>query len=318
MGWIFFGPTISNQQNKYFYVKTGSSFEDVKISLIREGFISNSFSFEILSSISGFKKKVKPGKYLIKNGSSLYRLISILKSGKQSDVRLVLTKLRTKEDFASKIGKSFEADSLEVMHFLLNNDSLAPYNLDTNTVMSIIIPNTYRLWWDGNFGKIFKRLAKQHDLFWEGKRTEKAKKVGLQPIEVYTLASIIEEETNKKEDKGKIASVYINRLHKNMKLEADPTVKYSMRNFELKRILNTHLQFASPYNTYKNTGLPPGPICTPSISTIDAVLEAPITNYLFFVAKPDFSGYSNFSENYAQHLIYAKAYQLALDSLMKK
>lgn len=318
IGWIFFGPTIANKQNQYFYIKTGSNYEEVKKSLIKEGYISNGLAFDFLSSISGYKRKIKPGRYLIKNGTSLYKLISLLQSGKQSDIRLVLTKLRTKEELASKIGKNFEADSTEVIRFLLSNDSLAPYHLDTNTVMSIIIPNTYRIWWDGNFGKIFKRLAKQHDLFWEGNRAEKAKKIGLQPIEVYTLASIVEEETNKKEDKGKIASVYLNRLHKNMKLEADPTVKYSIRNFELKRILNTHLQFASPYNTYKNTGLPPGPICTPSIYTIDAVLEAPATNYIFFVAKPDFSGYSNFSETYEQHLVYARAYQKALDSLMKK
>jgi UPF0755 protein len=132
------------------------------------------------------------------------------------------------------------------------------------------------------------------------------------------MASIVEEETNKADDKGRIASVYMNRIKKGMKLEADPTVKYAMRNFGLKRILHGHLAYPSPYNTYQQTGLPPGPICTPSINTIDAVLDAPETNYIFFVAKPDFKGYSNFAATYPEHLVYAKMYQKALDSLIMR
>ena len=131
------------------------------------------------------------------------------------------------------------------------------------------------------------------------------------------MASIVEEETNKQDDKGKIASVYMNRIATGMKLQADPTVKFAMKNFALTRILHGHLKYDSPFNTYQNTGLPPGPICTPSIKTIDAVLDAPQTNYIYFVAKPDFNGYSNFASGYAEHLVYAKAYQQALDSLIK-
>jgi len=162
------------------------------------------------------------------------------------------------------------------------------------------------------------RLKSQHDYFWEGRRMESAKKLGLNELQVYTIGSIIEEETNAESDKGKIASVYINRLKKGMKLEADPTVKYAMRNFSLTRIMYEHLKYLSPYNTYQITGLPPGPICTPSISTIDAVLESPKTDYIFFVAKPDFSGYSNFSNNYSKHLENAKLYQKALDIYLSK
>ncbi len=136
------------------------------------------------------------------------------------------------------------------------------------------------------------------------------------PVQVYTMASIVEEETNMPEDKGLVASVYMNRINKGMRLEADPTVKYAMRDFGLKRILHGHLAYPSDYNTYQHTGLPPGPICTPSTNTIDAVLNAPSTSYLFFVAKPDFRGYSNFASSYPEHLIFAKAYQHALDSLI--
>ena len=131
------------------------------------------------------------------------------------------------------------------------------------------------------------------------------------------MASIVEEETNKEEDKGKIASVYMNRMNTGMRLQADPTVKFAMKDFELKRILLKHLTYDSPFNTYVNAGLPPGPICTPSIKTIDAVLNAPQTNYIYFVAKPDFNGYSNFASTYAEHMVFAKAYQMALDSLLK-
>ena len=145
----------------------------------------------------------------------------------------------------------------------------------------------------------------------------KAKALNLTPEQVYTMASIVEEETNAAEDKGKIASVYMNRMETGMKLQADPTVKFAMKDFDLKRIMQKHLTYPSPFNTYQNPGLPPGPICTPSIKTIDAVLNAPQTNYIYFVAKPDFNGYSNFASSYDEHMVFAKAYQQALDSLIR-
>ena len=160
------------------------------------------------------------------------------------------------------------------------------------------------------------RLKSESDDFWEkDNRLEKAKAMGFKPQEIITFASIVEEETNMETDKGKIASVYINRFHKGMNLGADPTVKFALKDFSLKRILFQH---SSPFNTYKNKGLPPGPICTPSVNTIDAVLNAPTTSYLYFVAKPDFSGYSNFSSNFAEHSIYAKQYQQALNIYLAK
>jgi UPF0755 protein len=314
--WILMGPSVNATNEKYFYIHTGDKYEDVLANLKEKKILSNYFSFDLLASYTGYKKQVKPGKYEISKGMSLFKLNRMLKSGSQHDVRLVITKLRTKEDFAKKIGSNFEADSLEVIHFLLSNDSLAPFQLDTNTVMSVLIPNSYLFWWNGSFKKILERLKKQHDYFWEGKRTIKAKSLGLTPVEIYTIASIVEEETTKETDKGLIASVYINRFKKGMKLEACPTVKYAMRDFGLKRILQVHLDYPSPYNTYIKTGLPPGPICTPSINTIDAVLNAPKTDYLFFSAKSDFKGYSNFASNYEQHLLFARAYQKALDSLI--
>src|SRR5262249_8399368 len=159
-----------------------------------------------------------------------------------------------------------------------NNDSLAAYKLDSNTVMTAIIPNTYNIYWNTSFNKIFRKLYTEQEKFWTPERVKKAQALNLTPQQAYTLASIVEEETNKPEDKGKRASVYLNRMETGMKLGADPTVKFAMKDFGLKRIYNKHLSFPSPYNTYLYAGLPPGPICTPSVNTIDAVLNAPATS----------------------------------------
>lgn len=316
IGWVLFGPTVSAPADKYFYIRTGATYSDVKTALKDQGIISGTFFFDKISKQVKYDKNIKAGKYEIKNGMNLVNLVRMLKAGRQSPVRFVINKIRTKEDLAGKIGQQFEVDSAEVIGFITNNDSLAKYHVDSNTVMTIIIPNSYLFWWNSSLKNIITRLADQKAKFWDGKRSEKAAALNLTPDQVYTMASIVEEETNKPEDKGLIASVYMNRIHKGMKLEADPTVKYAMRDFGLKRILHGHLQYPSLYNTYQHTGLPPGPIATPSINTIDAVLDAPRTDYIFFVAKPDFNGYSNFASTYEQHLQYAKAYQRALDSLI--
>jgi UPF0755 protein len=314
--WEIFGPTISAPQDKYLYIKTGATYDDVKKQLSDKKILSSTFFFDLLAKQLKYSSNVKSGRYEIRNNINMLSLIRKLKAGNQSPVKLIINKLRTKEDLAEKIGANFECDSTEVIDFITNNDSLKVYNLDTNTVMTAIIPNTYLLQWNGTFKKLFQRLRSEQEKFWTDERKQKAAAENLTPAQVYTMASIVEEETNKEADKGPIASVYLNRIDKGMRLEADPTVKYAMRNFALKRILHGHLTYASDYNTYQYTGLPPGPICTPSIKTIDAVLNAPTTNYIFFVAKPDFSGYSNFANSYAEHLVFAKAYQHALDSLM--
>lgn len=315
IAWNVFGPTVAAPANKYFYVKTRADYAEVKRGLLEQKIISGDFFFDRIARQVKYDQRVRPGRYEIKGGS-LLNLVRMLKSGNQSAVRLVINKLRTKEDLAGKIGKNFEVDSSQVIKFITNNDSLLRYDLDTNTVMTIIIPNSYAFWWNSSLSNILNRLADQKQKFWEGTRTQKSAALHLTNEQVYTIASIVEEETNKQDDKGKVASTYINRLQKGMKLEADPTVKYAMRNFGLKRILYGHLQYESPYNTYRQTGLPPGPIGTASISTIDAVLNAPKTGYLFFVAKPDLKGYSNFAATYPEHLVFARAYQHALDSMI--
>ena len=315
--WNVFGPVIHNSDKRFLYIKTGSNYQNVKNNLIKNKMITNTFWFDKISQYAEYPNKVKAGKYKVENGMSLYHLIKMLGTGKQIPVNFVITKLRTKEDLAKKIAANFETDSLTIMNLLNNEDSLQQFDVDTNTVMTDVIPNTYTYTWNTSIKNIFKKLYREEQKFWNDERLQKAARLGLTSKQVYTLASIVEEETNKQEDKGKIASVYVNRLKKGMKLAADPTVKFALKDFGLKRIYEKHLEFASPYNTYQNVGLPPGPICTPSIRTIDAVLNSPETDYLFFVARSDFSGYSDFSSSYEQHQVYAKAYQQALDSVIK-
>jgi len=317
IGWILFGPTIHEPAEKYFYVHTGSTYQDVKDNLLQKKIISGTVWFDKLAKYLNYNTEIKPGKFKIKEGMSLVNLVRMLRSGNQAPVNFVITKIRTKEDLAKKIGNNFECDSISVIQFLNNNDSLSKYDLDSNTVMTAVIPNTYILKWNNSTSSLFRKLFTEQQKFWTDKRKAEAASLNLSPKEVYTLASIVEEETNEENDKGKIASVYLNRLRTGMKLAADPTVKFAMKDFALKRIYFKHLSFPSPFNTYQHAGLPPGPICTPSIKTIDAVLNAPVTDYLYFVAKPDFSGYSNFASSYEEHMKYAKAYQLALDSLLK-
>jgi UPF0755 protein len=312
-----FGGNVTAPADKYFYIKTGATYEEVIANLKSQGIVKAGFFFDRLVAQAKYKSNVKPGRYEIKDNSSIYSLIKMLKSGNQSPVKLVINKLRLPEDLAGKISKNFEVDSLEVISFLKNKDTLATYKLDSNTVMSAIIPNTYELNWNSNFKKIFSKLKTEQEKFWNEERVAKAKAKNMTPTQVYTMASIVEEETNKAEDKPLVASVYTNRIATGQKLQADPTVKFAMKDFGLKRILLKHLTYQSPYNTYVVAGLPPGPICTPSSKTIDAVLDAPKTNYMFFVAKPDFKGYSNFAVTYAEHQVFAKQYQNALDELIR-
>ena len=315
--WQVFGPTIKNPDKKFLYIKTNASYQNVKDSLHANQFISGDFLFDKIAGYVDYPNNVKAGKYKITNGMSLYHLIKMLRSGKQAPVNFVITKLRTKEELARRISLSFETDSLQAIQFLNNNDSLLKFDVDSNTVMTNVIPNTYTYLWNTSTQSIFKKLHAEEEKFWNKERLEKAQRLDLSPKQVYILSSLVEEETNQQDDKGKIASVYINRIRKGMRLAADPTVKFAMKDFSLKRIYHKHLDFVSPYNTYLNAGLPPGPICTPSIKTIDAVLDAPDTDYLFFVARADFSGFSDFESTYQQHLVYARAYQRALDSLIK-
>lgn len=314
ISWKFFGPALSLSPGEYFYIKTGSDYTAVKNELVEKKFIGSSTWFNWVSKILQYKN-IKPGRYKLKKDMSLFSFVRMLKNGTQSPVNFVITKLRTTNDLAKKVGASFECDSTQMISFMKNEDSMKSIGLDTNTVMSVVMPYSYPIRWNTTPKKIFQNFLVAYKNFWTDERKQKADSIHLTPVQVSTLASIIEEETNNKNDKFNIASVYLNRLAIGMPLQADPTIKFALKNFKLKRIYNANLSVLSPYNTYLNKGLPPGPICTPSVETIDAVLNAPKTNYLYFVASSNFDGSSVFTNSYAIHLKNAKAYQQALNKL---
>jgi len=310
---FFFSNTPFHERSRFLYIRTGhANPEEVMDSLEAGHLIRNPTSFRFLATQMHVWKKIRPGKYEIVRGMALFDIARILRNGRQAPVNLVITKLRTKENLAALIGKKFETDSLEAISYLNNADTLRKYQLDTNTVMTAIFPNTYTYLWTVQPSGIFHKLFAEYSKVWTPERRRKADSLGLSLTQVYILASIIEEETNNNNEKGLIASVYLNRLSRNMNLGADPTIKFALRNFSLTRIYEKHLAIESPYNTYRYKGLPPGPICTPSLATLDQVLNAPKTDYLFFVAKKDFTNAHVFTTNYQDHLRYAREYQQAL------
>lgn len=311
-----FGPnTAPFSDHKYFYVRTGSNYGDVLNGLLSQGIIRNEKSFAWLAKKVDYEDHVKAGRYEIKAGMSNFEIVKLLRSGRQTPVKLVINKLRTRADFIRLVSSKLEADSATLALMLHDNVYLRQFGLDTNTALCALIPDTYDFFWNTSAEKVFLRLDENRQRFWNDDRKEKAKQLGLTPNEVTILASIIEEETNKNSEKPEIASVYLNRLKSGMRLSADPTVKFALDDFSLKRIFSKYTRDPSPYNTYMHAGLPPGPICTPSMKTIEAVLNAPHTDYLYFCARPDFSGYHVFAANYKEHMQNARRYQAALDSL---
>ena len=319
-GWQFFTEnTAFKEKSKYLYIRTGHANWPEVIQTFRDSnLVKNPAALEILGSRLEVPEKIKAGRYELKNGMSLMDIVRLLLNGTQAPVKLIITKLRTKENLAGFLGRKMEVDSAAVLAYLSNADSLQSYGFDSNTVMAMIYPNTYMYNWNASLHSVFDKFYAEYKKVWTEERRQRAREHGLTPVTAYTLASIVEEETNALSEKDTIASVYLNRLNKGMKLQADPTVKFAMRDFGLKRIYLKYLTVESPYNTYMNTGLPPGPICTPSLQTIDAVLQSPQTNYLYFVAKSDFSGHHVFSETYEQHLVNAAAFQKAQDVEQQK
>ena len=296
---IFSSGTAFPGKTQSFIIEEGKTDQAaVQNVLEKNQILSHPTLFRFLFGTVASWQKIKPGKYDVKHAQSIWSIARMLKNGQLAQSKLVINKLRTKEDLAKLISKNFQPDSVAVMQFLQSNDSLQKYGVDTSTVFTLIIPDTYSFYWNTSLTKIFTKLAEVQ--------------------KIMILASIVEEETNYDADKYKIASVYLNRLQKSMALQACPTIKFAMKDFTLTRIYEKYLQNPSPYNTYRLKGLPPGPICTPSPKTIDIVLDAPATDYLFFVAKSDFSGFHHFSSNFAEHSQYAKEYQKALDIYMAR
>lgn len=310
--------THFNEAQVYFEYRN-EGLSQLADSLVAKKIIYEKTSFLLLAKALKIEDKIKAGRFLVKKKTSLLDLLRMLRNNRQATVKLVLNKVRTKGELAKLIAKAFDRDSAAVMAYLSSNDSLQAFNTDTTQLFALLIPNTYEYYWSSSMAQILSKLQKEQIHFWsQNNRIQKAATKGMSQNQIYTLASIVEEETNFDSDKSLIASVYQNRLEKQMPLQACPTIKYAMQDFTITRIYEKYLSNASPYNTYRIKGLPPGPICTPAAKTIDLVLDAPKTDYIYFVAKADFSGYHHFSNNYAEHDRYAKEYQKKLDAYQAK
>lgn len=253
------------------------------------------------------------GSYLIEPGTTALNAAKTIAGSRQTPVKVTINNVRTFSDLTKRIGSKIEATPAELEAAFAKVLSEHSQFDGKETFPAAVLPDTYEFYWSDSAEHVVNKLVAERDKFWTRERLDKAANLGLTPVQVATIASIVEEESNKKDERPTIARLYINRVQKGMKLQSDPTVKFATGNFSLRRILKQHLRLDSPYNTYKNAGLPPGPIRIPTAETIDAVLNSPPHNYLFMCAKEDFSGYHNFTASDKEHMANARKYQAALN-----
>ncbi|MDB4088399.1 endolytic transglycosylase MltG [Flavobacteriales bacterium] len=307
--------TVEVQEKTDFFVRTGANFESVVDSLVAKKIISNPEKFKTYANLRNLKDAtVEPGKYEFLPTTTLHELVSYLRKGNgEKEVKITLNNTRTLEDIAKKITENIEVSEFEFLMLLNKEETRSKYGFNKETIRTLFIPNTYNVWWDISEEELLARMAKEYKSFWNSTRKNKSKEIGLSQSEVSVLASIVYSETKKSDEAPKVAGVYMNRVKKGMLLQADPTLVYALGDFSIKRVLNKHKEIESPYNTYKYTGLPPGPIITPPISYLDAVLNFEKHNYIFFCARPDYSGYHAFAKTNSQHNVNARKYYAFLN-----
>ena len=297
----------------YLYIPTGATFDEVQDILHEGGYVQDLLSFSFLAKVKKYDKLVKPGRYLLQGDMTNMALVNLLRSGNQSPVRVTFNTIRMPDELAEKITSNLEISAQSVLSKLQDPATAQKYGFTQETLVSMFIPNTYEMYWDISADELFARMHQEYLNFWTEERRAKARDMGLTLAEVSTLASIVQEEVGHWEEGPKIAGLYLNRLQKNYYLMADPTLKYAAGDFTITRVLNKHKEINSPYNTYKNLGLPPGPINVPELQALKSVLNAEDHNYLYMCAKEDFSGYHNFATNLVQHNRNAARYQAALN-----
>ena len=293
------------------FVSARASYDELTDSLMPR--IGHRAAFRCYARRIGLSETFKPGHYLLEPGMSVIEVARMLKLGMQTPVRVTINNVRIPAQLARKLALQIDADSAAVMRALTSKELAAEVGFDSVTLFSMFIPDTYEFYWTVTPEELVKRMKREYDGFWTPERDAKRKRSGLSRLEVMTLASIVYEETRKTDEMPRIAGVYVNRLRKGIPLQADPTVKYAMQDFGLRRILYRHLKYPSPYNTYINKGLPPSPICMPGKNAIDAVLGFEQHDYIFFCARPTFDGYHNFAKTLREHNANARAYSAELN-----
>lgn len=308
-------PNTTVMDDGIIYIQPGDSFETVLLSLQDKGYLRNNHTFRQIACLKKYPDNIKPGRYKIGDKMNNNELVNMLRSGRQEAVLFTFNNIRSLNDFAGLLSRQLALDSAAFLKFAADPEKVRELGFTPDNFMGMFIPNTYQVYWNTSMNGFIRKMNTEYRKFWTDERKEKAEKAGLSPMDIIILASIVEEETNQTDEYPVIAGVYINRLNKGWKLEACPTLKYAIGDFSIKRVLDKHIKTDSPYNTYKNTGLPPGPVRMPSIRVIDAVLNYKHHEYMFFCAKSDFSGRHSFSRTLREHNRNAAEYHKALNKM---
>jgi UPF0755 protein len=308
-----YSPNVRVSSEGFLFIPTGSDFDQVVQQLTKGGVIKDEATFRWTARQMKYDANVKPGRYRLVPGMTNRALVTMLRAGKQSPVKVVFNNVRTRQELADRLAGQLELKASSLLNLLSDKDYLKEFGVTPDDAMVLFLPNTYEFYWNTSADKLLRRMKTEYDRFWSEGRRKKAAAAGLDPAQVSILASIVQQESNQESEKPVIAGVYLNRLRKGWKLEADPTLVFANGDFTIRRVLNEHKAIDSPYNTYLYAGLPPGPICLPSGRSIDAVLGYTRHNYMYFCAREDFSGYHNFAATYSQHLANARKFQQAMN-----
>ena len=309
------GPvTRFKEESRVLYIPTGADLRTVTDSLLRIEAIPDAASFTFMADRKNYTDHIKPGRYKVPRGMGMNALVNKLRAGDQDPVRVTFANVDHLQELAGRLDRALEPDSIAFLQAFMDPDLQRELGLENETFISLFIPNTYEFWWTTTPKQFVARMRKEHDAFWTEERREQAKQRSMTTTEVATLASIVQAETRMAADAPDIAGVYLNRLRVGMPLQADPTIQFALGLDSIRRLLHRDLDVVSPYNTYRNKGLPPGPINMPEPRFIDAVLEAPEHDYFYFCARADLSGHTDFARTYEQHLVNARRYQRALNA----
>ena len=315
VGYSLMGRQFNNQETEYLYVYPTDDVARVEQKIREAASPSCMAGFGLAAKVLGLAERMKPGRYEVSPQMNMLTLLRRLRNHAQSPVNLVVPSVRTVQDMAGRLADKLMLDSVELATLLTDSMAVAELGYTRATVPALFIPNTYQVYWDISATELLARMQRENEAFWTAEgRTEKVQRMGMTREEVVTLASIVDSETANNGEKPRIAGLYLNRLRTGMPLQSDPTVVFAVGDFTLRRILHKHLEVDSPYNTYRRTGLPPGPIRIPSVAGIDAVLNHEEHTFLYMCAKEDFSGTHNFASTYAAHQQNARRYTQALNA----
>jgi len=297
-----------------FFIPENADFDAVVDSLNAKNILKNEASFRQVAKLKKYPDLVKPGRYLLTNTWNNNELVNHLRSGKRAPIKFVVHNARTKADLAGVVSRQLPLDSVAVLNALNDSAYYEEYGFTNESFPAMFLANTYEMYWNTDLDAFMERMNTEFNRYWNDERKQKAAQLGLSQAQVITLASIVEEETKVNEELPIVAGLYLNRLQQGIPLQADPTVKFAVGDFTLRRILNRHLEINSPYNTYQNTGLPPGPIRIPELNAVSATLSPQNHDYLYMCAKPDFSGKHAFAKTLAEHNRNAAEYHRALNN----